>query len=246
MTGTAILALAAIMICTAFLSGIFGMAGGLILIGILLAFLPLPEAMALHAIAQMASNGWRGLLWVKYVRWRAAAFFLSGTAAAFLFWTLVHFVPSKAIAFILLGLSPFLVRFIPAGIRPNPEQLGYGLAYGSSCMTLMLLTGVTGPLIDQYFLSGRYDRREIVATKAVCQIIGHGAKFIYFGEFIERTSSVKMPMIILAIGASIMGTSLARPLLERLSDLQFRQWSAAIITVIAIAYLAQGGYLLFQ
>jgi hypothetical protein len=34
-------------------------------------------------------------------------------------------------------------------------------------MTLMLLTGVTGPLIDQYFLGGRYDRREIVATKAV-------------------------------------------------------------------------------
>ena len=244
MTGTAIFALAAIMICIAFLFGIFGMAGGLILIGILLAFLPLPEAMALHAIAQMASNGWRGLLWIKYVRWLAAAYFLSGTAAAFLFWTLVHFVPAKAIAFILLGLSPLLVRFISAGIRPNPEQLGYGLAYGSSCM--MLLTGITGPLIDQYFLSGRYGRREIVATKAVCQVIGHGAKFIYFGEFIERTSSVKMPMIILAIGASIMGTSLARPLLERLSDLQFRQWSAAIITVIAIAYLAQGGYLLFQ
>ena len=38
------------------------MAGGLVLIGVLLALLPLPEAMALHAITQMASNGWRGLL----------------------------------------------------------------------------------------------------------------------------------------------------------------------------------------
>jgi uncharacterized protein len=61
------LALVALMVATAFLSGIFGMAGGLILIGVLLYLLPLPEAMALHAVTQMASNGWRGVLWLKHV-----------------------------------------------------------------------------------------------------------------------------------------------------------------------------------
>src|SRR5258707_12626351 len=58
------------MLATSFLSGIFGMAGGVILIGGLLAIMPLPEAMALHAVTQMASNGWRALLWLKYVMWR--------------------------------------------------------------------------------------------------------------------------------------------------------------------------------
>ena len=52
------------MVATAFLSGMFGMAGGLILIGVLLALMPVPEAMALHAVTQMASNGWRALLWL--------------------------------------------------------------------------------------------------------------------------------------------------------------------------------------
>ena len=33
------------MVATSFLSGIFGMAGGMILIGVLLALLPLPQAM---------------------------------------------------------------------------------------------------------------------------------------------------------------------------------------------------------
>ena len=47
------------MVATSFLSGIFGMAGGMILIGVLLALLPLPQAMVLHAVTQMASNGWR-------------------------------------------------------------------------------------------------------------------------------------------------------------------------------------------
>ena len=49
----------AVMVGTAFLSGIFGMAGGMILIGVLLTFMPLPTAMVLHAITQMASNGWQ-------------------------------------------------------------------------------------------------------------------------------------------------------------------------------------------
>ena len=47
-----------------------------------------------------------------------------------------------------------------------------------------------------------------------------------------------------AIVASMVGTSLARPILERLSDAQYRRWATHIITAIAVAYLAQGGYLL--
>jgi len=84
MSATLMLGLLATMVATAFLSGIFGMAGGLILMGVLLAILPLPEAMALHAVTQMASNGWRGLLWWRHIRWRAAATFLGGCALAFL------------------------------------------------------------------------------------------------------------------------------------------------------------------
>ena len=40
------------MVGTSFLSGIFGMAGGMILVGILLAILPVPEAMMLHGVTQ--------------------------------------------------------------------------------------------------------------------------------------------------------------------------------------------------
>ena len=52
-------AFAAAVLFTAFLSGIFGMAGGMILLGLLLAMLPLAQAMLLHGITQLASNGWR-------------------------------------------------------------------------------------------------------------------------------------------------------------------------------------------
>jgi uncharacterized membrane protein YfcA len=246
MTATLIVALAATMVTTAFLSGIFGMAGGLVLMGVLLALLPLPEAMALHAITQMASNGWRGLLWIKHVRWRPAAAFLIGCAIAFGAWTLWGYVPSKPVAFLLLGASPFVVRLVPAGLKPDPERYLHGAFYGAACMTLMMLAGVSGPLVDSYFLGGNLNRRQIIATKAVCQICGHAAKFAYFGGLVDQAAGVDPVMAGLAIATSIVGTSVAKPILERLTDTQYRQWATHIITVIAVIYLAQGSYLFLR
>ena len=244
MSTTLMLGLIAIMVATSFLSGIFGMAGGLILMGVLLACLPLPEAMALHAVTQMASNGWRCLLWWRHVHWRAAAMFLTGCAMALLFWSLVRYVPSKPLALILLGVSPFVIRLLPAGFKPNPERMAHGTLYGSSSMTLMLLSGVSGPLIDAYFLGGTLDRRQIVATKAVCQVCGHAAKFAYFGGLVAEGAGLDPLMAACAVIASMIGTSLARPILERLSDLQFKQWASHIVTAIGVFYLGQGSMLL--
>jgi uncharacterized membrane protein YfcA len=242
---TLMIALFATMIGTAFLSGIFGMAGGMILIGVLLALLPVPAAMALHAITQMASNGWRAFLWRNHIRWRAAGYFLIGSTLAFVVWSFWLYVPSTPIALILLGLTPFLARAAPAGLKPNPARLAHGVLYGSVCMSLMLLTGVTGPLIDTFFLGGgNFGRREIVATKAICQTVSHTAKLFYFGGLVAGGAAVDLPMALLAVIASMLGTSLARPVLERLSDGQYRQWAAHIITAIALTYLAHGSFLL--
>ena len=52
-------ALAAVAVVTSFISGIFGMAGGMLLIGFLLVFLPVPVAMVFHGVIQIAANGWR-------------------------------------------------------------------------------------------------------------------------------------------------------------------------------------------
>ena len=82
MTPLMMLLLCLLMVATSFLSGIFGMAGGLILIGVLLVLLPVQTAMVLHAVTQIASNGWRGLLWRKHVRWAPVAAYVFGCVLA--------------------------------------------------------------------------------------------------------------------------------------------------------------------
>lgn len=236
--------LSAVMVATAFLSGVFGMAGGLVLVGVLLALLPLPAAMALHAVTQIASNLWRGLLWWRHIRWAAALPFLGGLLLVLSGWSLVGWVPDKPVALLMLGLSPFVVRILPPALRPDPARARDGVACGAASMMLMLLTGVSGPLVDSFFLGGRLDRREIVATKAVCQVAGHGAKLAYFGGIIADPAALDPVMAVLAVACSMVGTTAARHLLEAMTDVQFRLWANRLITAIACFYVVQGTILL--
>ena len=243
MSPLVVAALTLAMVGTAFLSGLFGMAGGLILVGILLALLPLPAAMVLHAVTQMASNGWRALLWRRHIGWRAVGAYLAGTVTALALWAIYRWVPDKPTAMILLGASPFLIRLVPARARPDPENLWHGLVYGTACMSLMLVTGVSGPLMDTYFLGGRLDRKQIVATKAFCQLFSHTAKLAYFGGIIDQAAALDPVMAGFAIAASMLGTTLAARLLARMTDAQFRRWANRLITTIAVYYLIHGTWL---
>ncbi|HWE15807.1 MAG TPA: sulfite exporter TauE/SafE family protein [Hyphomicrobiaceae bacterium] len=239
-----LIALFATSVATSFLSGLFGMAGGMILIGVLLTLLTVPEAMALHAVAQLASNSWRGLLWLRHVRWRTVTAYMSGSAVALVALSFLQFVPSKPLALLSLGISPFLVRLLPRRVRPDPQRLLHGAIYGSACMSLMLLAGVAGPLLDTYFIGGTLSRKEIVATKAVCQIFGHAAKLLYFGGLIAQSASIDPTLVVMVVVASMIGTMAAKPVLERLTDVQYRRWATYLIMVIACVYLVQGSYML--
>lgn len=237
-------ALGLLMVATSFLSGLFGMAGGLILIGVLLTLMPLPTAMVLHAVTQMASNGWRAFLWRSHIRWRPVAVYLIGCALALGTWSITRYVPDKPVALLLLGVTPFMARLTPANLKPNPDSVWQGSFYGWICMGLMLMTGVSGPLMDTFFLGGNFGRREVVATKATCQVASHFVKLIYFGGIIDSAATLDPALAGVAIAASMLGTTLARRILEAMTDLQFRTWANRLITTVAGYYIIYGSWLL--
>jgi uncharacterized membrane protein YfcA len=103
---------------------------------------------------------------------------------------------------------------------------------------------VAGPLIDSFFLGGKLDRREIVATKAMCQIIGHALKLAYFGGIIEQAGSLDPVLAVLAILSSMVGTTMAKRFLEMMSDRQYRVWAGRLIATIAGYYIIHGVTLL--
>src|ERR1700730_7610432 len=144
----------------------------------------------------------------------------------------------------LLGVTPFMARLTPPGLKPDPESLWQGTFYGSICMGLMLMTGVSGPLMDTFFLGGNFDRRGIVATKATCQVASHFVKLIYFGGIIDQAATLDPLLAGVAVAASMLGTTLARRILEAMTELQFRTWARRLITTVAGYYILYGSWLL--
>ena len=111
---TALLILVTVLV-TAFISGIFGMAGGLILMGVLTALLPVATAMVVHGAVQMVSNGYRAILWRRYIDWRVFRRYAAGSFAAFLMLLLVAWRPEARAVYLLLGLPALLVWLPRAG-----------------------------------------------------------------------------------------------------------------------------------
>ena len=246
MSTTLIALVGFVMVSTSFLSGIFGMAGGMILVGVLMMVLPVQDALALHGVTQLSSNLWRASLWWRHIRWRTAGGYLGGCVVVLAVWAVWQVVPSKAVALLMLGALPFAGRLLPYLLRGNPERVRGGFAYGLLCMSMMLLTGVAGPILDQFFLNGKLDRREIIATKGVCQVAGHGLKTLYFTSLIAESAVFDPVLVGVAVAASLLGTVLAKPVLQAMSDTNYRRWSGWIITVVSVIYLVQGSWLLAQ
>lgn len=237
------LALFALAIATATLSGVFGMAGGIVLMGALTLLLPVRTAMLLHGVAQLASNGWRAFVWRRHISWRVLAPYLAGAVASLGLFSWLQYQPEKAWVLLALGLVPFLAWAMPRRLTLDANRRPHAVLCGFVVVAMMIVCGVSGPVLDIFFVRAAMDRRAVIATKATTQSMGHAMKLVYFGGVVDMAGGfADLPWWIYAgaVVASVAGGSLAAPLLHRLTDDQFRRWTQRILLAIGTVYLLQG------
>lgn len=245
MTSASLALIGVTIVVSSFISGVFGMAGGMVLLGVLLVYFDVATAMVLFSIIQLGTNGWRALHWRQFVLWRIFGWYVVGAVLAFAVMRSIAYVPDKAIVYLLLGLMPFAVEVLPEPMRPNIEWRGIAFITGIFTTVIQFLAGVGGLFLDIFFQKSRLDRKTTNATKAVTQTFSHLVRGVYFGTLAgtgELSAAMWAPAIVLAI----FGAMLAPFVVERMSDTGFRQWTRAIIFAIAAVYLIRGGILLWQ
>lgn len=240
-------ALGASVVVTSFISGILGMAGGMIFMGVLLAFLPLPAAMMLHGTTQLASNGWRALMWRNDVDWRVFRGYVYGALAALSVFAAVRFVVSKPVALILMGLTPFATLWLPESVHLNVERRGHSTLCGLVCGAVSLTTGVSGPILAIFFVRSKMLRKQVVATKAMAQTLSHVLKIVYFGTIASLTgASVPIWVAAILVLLAIAGTTLSGRFLERWTEASFRAWTRWTVVSLGCFYLADGVVMLLR
>ena len=116
-----------------------------------------------------------------------------------------------------------------------------------------MMAGVSGPLLDVFFVRSRLDRKGVVATKALTQSFGHLVKIVYFGGvavFLSAASkgeienSLSFFLALSCVVLAFTGTTLSRRVLEKMTDADFRRWTQWTVMTLGVVNLGAGVYLL--
>lgn len=231
---------------TAFLSSIFGMLGGLILMGILVSIMPVSQAMVLHGLIQLTSNGYRAWLNRKDINWSIVATIIVGNIIALAGLVFVAFVPDRITVLLALGLLPYIAWALPKNAALDVSKKPIGLLAGMVVVATNLLAGVGGPLLDVFFQRVDMTRHQVVATKAVAQSLGHISKVIFFG-FLTVSASNDWPvlwLVLIAMTASVTGTTLGKKILDKINDEIFFLWTQRILLSVGAVFIVYALYLI--
>ena len=226
---------------TSFISGIFGMAGGLILMGVLAGLVSVAMAMIIHGGIQMVANGYRAYLLRDAIDWRVVGLYCVGAAVGVGALVFVSWTPDKQMLYLLLGLTPMLVWLPKERLYLDIQRRQHALFAGFAVQALNTLAGVAGPLLDLFFVHTQMTRQQIVATKSITQALSHLIKVGFWTvPVVSAAGWAAMPplwLFVAAIPLSMLGTRLGKVILERMSDVNFRKWMKGLVTAIGCVLL---------
>jgi len=244
LTPAAWLALIAIAVATSIVSGVMGLAGGMMLLAAMLHWMDPLVAIPVHGIVQLVSNGSRAWFQRAHVRWDAVWRFS---------WPLL---PAGAVGLWLLRAIP------PAGGRlaigafvlvatwvPRPLQLGAragagrdprrALPLGGALVGFVSTTvGATGPLLAPFILALGLAPPATVGTLAACQVFQHASKIALFGATGFEFRRFALPALGLC-AAAVVGSAIGARLLDHLPERAFRYTVKLVLTALALQILLE-------
>ena len=223
-----------VVLLTSTLSGVLGMAGGLVLMAVLLALLPVPGAMLLHGTTQAMANGSRAWMLRKHIAWRIMPPYVAGSVLATGAFVALRIVPDTNVVLILVGSFPWLARILPGLGGLDVTRPLTAAICGALVTPAQLLAGASGPLLDVFYVRAALDRHQIVATKALTQTLGHLIKSSYY--LLLFTNAATKDISLRVVGGSLIaawiGTRIGTLLLARMTDGQFKNASQMLILII--------------
>jgi len=234
---------------TATISGVFGMAGGLIMKGVLVSYLPVAVSMVMHGFVQIVSNLSRSIIWRKQISWPLVGRYALGASLGVAVLASFNWRPGQTQVLFLLGLTAMLAQVPKSVVELSVERPLQAEICGFGVQVLNTLAGVAGPLLDIFVIKTQLARQRVVATKAATQVLAHAVKIVFWGGPLlwgagetSRQAQAFPPLWLFAAAAllALLGASLGGKLLDRMSDGSFRSWTKWIVTATGAVYLVQG------
>ena len=135
-------------------------------------------------------------------------------------------------------MVPALVWLPKGWLHPDAQRPGHAVAAGLLVTVLNLLPGVSGPLLDVFFVRTALGRHQVVSTKAATQVLSHAGKVVVYGQLVAG-GAVPYAVVAVAVPLSMLGTAVGGRLLDRMSEASFTAWTRWVVTAIGGLYLIQ-------
>jgi uncharacterized membrane protein YfcA len=235
------LELGVVAVLTSVVSGVMGMAGGMLLLAVMLLRLEPVVAIPVHGIVQLVSNASRAFFLRRQVRWGAVWRFawplVPGGALGI--WLLAY-VPASgsriAIGAFVLA-STWLRSFFSIGKGAGAVR---ALPLGGALVGFFsTLVGATGPLLGPFILALDLGTQSTIATLAACQIFQHASKVMLFGLRGFAIGRYLLPCLWLCLCA-IAGSAIGTRLLDHMPEKPFKLGVRLVLTALALQQLWQG------
>lgn len=233
--------LGAVTVLTSIVSGIMGMAGGMLLLTVMLLRLEPAVAIPVHGIVQLVANGSRVFFLRRQVAWPAVwRFVWPLLPGAVLGIALLHYVPpgaSRVAIGVFVLASTWFTSFFSIRAGKTAERalpLG-GLLVGF----FSTLVGATGPLLGPFILALELGSQGTIATMASCQVFQHGAKVLVFGVRGFDLGLFVVPSLCLC-ACAVAGSAIGTRLLDRIPQKPFRSMVKLVLTLMAAHQLYVG------
>jgi len=223
------------------------MGGGALLMAVMVNFLPVKTAMIYHGFIQFFSNFFRALISWKHVSLKIMTLYLIGSfiGSVFLFHLVYH--PDKAYILLAMGLLILFGPFLSFAHINVQTPLG-ALFCGLFVSWINTLAGVSGPLLNMFFLKSGLSKFQVIATKSATQCVAHVIKIVFYMGLLsslERVSFKEIhPFLFLLCLLTFFGGWIGHAIVSRMSEAGFRKYGFRIISLFGAFFTLQGLYLL--
>jgi uncharacterized protein len=228
---------------SSFVSGLFGSAGGALLIGSLLLVLDVAPAMIIYGVNQLASSLWRTLLWHRHIVLSLIWPYMIAALVTAVVMRLIAFVPDKAVVYISLGALPFLVKLLPAWAFPHLSRPSGPFVCDASVTSVQMIAGGGCGTLELFFQNSDLNRKQIVASKAAIQTGTTILRVVYFGSLFGTPVAIPLSGYVGTVLLTVAGTSAAALILMRMSDADFRRYTRLIISGVGVTLVGRGIWL---
>jgi hypothetical protein len=238
MTIAAVVVISMSVLLGAMISGVFGMAGGLILLFVLLQYFSVGTALVTHAAVQFFTNLFRVGLNHRHVNLNILGFYSLGNIIAFVLFQFISISLDKQMLMLSLGgvavFTPFLKRS-PINVLNKRATVVFGFIIAS----LQYSIGVSGPLFNVAFLDEKLKKDDVIATKAAIAVVSLFFKTIYFLPLMLRQNMEDEMLMIapLLLVMSFTGTEWAQSLRRKLNEKSFLVSGRILVSLIGFVCL---------